>query len=464
MSRAKTLSTDYLTAELEVLCRQPSSTGQLPELRQMARIVANSLRRSGLHTRIIQTPGAPIVLGHLQGQRPETLILYHHYDVAHPGPWSQWSHPPFQMAEREQAIYARGVAHGKGALVAHLYAIKTLLHREGQLPCSVLLVAEGEGLYGSPHLERLIRRHVLNRPVIGCLTTAGERDKYGKPFCYVGSKGLLRVRLSADGAALALPSGLATSVSNPIWQLIWALNSIKGEDEDIRVNGFYDNVNGPDRKDRTILRTIALDEEGRLSAWQIDDFLFGMRGSALVRSEVTLPTCNLSSFTVEPPNMVVSIPTRASACLDFHLVPDQDPDDIVHLLVQHLKDRSPSTIEIERLPGGYRAVRVDHQHPFVQQLLHTAERVYGQSLTVLPFGPFALPLQLVSSQLGIPVAVVGLARHNSAMYGPNEHLPVDDLMQHSQMLIDLMYQYGQQKPEGRLSEVEVAQQESETGC
>jgi acetylornithine deacetylase/succinyl-diaminopimelate desuccinylase-like protein len=248
----------------------------------------------------------------------------------------------------------------------------------------------------------------------------------------------LQVKLRAQGTTFPLPPGLATSVRNPLWRLTWALAEIKGSDEDIRINGFYDNVEGPGRDERAILRQVQLDEHGRLAAWNMSEFLFGMTGSALVRTEVTLPTCNLSSFTTEPPNAMFSIPTAATARLDFHLVPYQRPDEVMDMLRKHLVDRGFEDIEIERLPGGYAPIHQAISLPFVQHLSRAGEQVYGTPLSVLPFGTFTHPFAIFFHHLKTPVASLGFGRHTSSEYGPNEHLPIEDLVHHGQMLIELM--------------------------
>jgi acetylornithine deacetylase/succinyl-diaminopimelate desuccinylase-like protein len=340
-------------------------------------------------------------------------------------------------------LYARGVAQGKGPLVAHLQAVRALLHAEDELPCGLVVVVEGEGLQGSAHLAEVVAHYAHELRADACLSTAGERDQEGSPFCYGGSKGLLRVQLDAHGSAYPLPAGMATSVSNPVWRLTWALNQIKGEDEDIRINGFYDRIGGPSKGEREILRAVALDEAGRCEAWQIPAFLFNMSGVALVRSEVTLPTCNISSFVVEPATSVQCVPVAASAQLDFQLVPDQQPDDILALLRKHLLERSFEDIDIVPLPGSYSPVREAVDQPFVQCLANIGTYVYGTAFAKMPLGSFAQPLHVFASQFGIPVAALALARQTSAIHGANEHILLDDLVRHGQVLAALMNDYAE---------------------
>lgn len=442
---------DHFISDLRLLCAQPSSTGQTEELAVTARLVADMLRRVGMDVICVRTPGAPVILGWREGHLPSRLLLYHHYDVAPAGPWRSWFHEPFQLAEREAALYARGVADGKGPLVAHVQAIRALLDADGELPCGIIMVVEGESLRGSPYLADVIASHSEQLQSDVCLSTAGERDAEGIPICYGGSKGLLRVQLSARSAAQPLPPGVAASVPNPVWRLAWALNNIKGDDEDIRITGFYDAIAGPNRGEREMLRQVSLDETGRLAGWHISDFLFGMRGPSLVRSEVTLPTCNITSFTSEPVSDIPCVPTAAAAQLDFQLVPEQQPAQILALLRKHLVERSLGDILVEELPGGYAPIRTDMAQSFVQQLIAAGERIYGTALPTLPLGSFVQPLHIFAEHLHLPVVAVGLARPTSNIYGPNEHLPLDDLVRHSQLLMEVLIAYSK-----HLGQVEIS--------
>jgi acetylornithine deacetylase/succinyl-diaminopimelate desuccinylase-like protein len=437
---------DQLIADLRALCAQPSSTGQADDLKDTARLIASMLRRIGLRVKQVTTPGAPILLAwwDQDGQSTSRVLLYHHYDTAPPGPWRAWFHEPFQLAERDNTLYGRGVAHGKGPLAAHIQAIQALLRTDSNLPCGLAMVIEGDGLQGSPYLADVIHQHAPELQAEGCLGTAGERDQQGHPICYVGSKGLLHVRLSVQGAVHSLPSGTAASVANPVWRLIWALNNIKGEDEDIRINGFYDTIAGPHREDRDMLRHVALDEASRLDAWQIPAFLFHMSGAALARSEVTLPTCNITAFTIDAPGDVQSIPVTASARLDFQLVPDQHPQTTLALLRKHLAERGFEDVAIEELPGGYPPTRSDMDQLFIQRLIASGQTVYDEPLPTLPFGTFAQPLYYFSHGLNMPIATLGLARPASAIYGPNEQIPLRDLTEHSHLLTALLRSHQQQ--------------------
>lgn len=439
MTEPAVISTDQLICDLDHLISLPGSPGQADDLRSVATRIAAMMRSRGLQAEVRPTPGAPIVVGWRGGRQPYTLLLYHHYDAPSPGPWRAWRHDPFQLAERDGIVYGRGVADGKGPLAAHLNAIAALIEAEGELPCGVVVVAEGDYLTGSPHLGALIADRRALFKADACLASGGDRDASGQPFCYSGAKGLVQVLLRVQQTPEALPAGMAATVPNPLWRLIWALNQIKTDQEEVLISGFYDAIEGPTTEENRILRTVFADEAGRRDAWHINQFLFGLSGAPLVRSEVTLPTCNINLLQTEPVSDPPVIPRSAVARLDFQLVPRQRPQMIVDALQAHLDAKGLSDLVIERLPGGYPPAQSPIDDPFVRLVSDVGRYIHGAPLTILPRGPFSLPLFYFAEAFGIPVASVGVARPFSAIFGANECIPLPDLVRHGQHLIEVLY-------------------------
>ncbi|HMO59558.1 MAG TPA: M20/M25/M40 family metallo-hydrolase [Roseiflexaceae bacterium] len=444
MTEPAFILTDRLIDDLDAVIALPGSTGHTEALAGVATRIAMMMRSRGLTVESINTTGAPIVIGRRAGRSPFTLLLYHHYDSAPAGPWRAWHSEPFRTAERESTLYGRGVAAGKGPLVAHLNAIAALIEAEGELPCSIVVVAEGEALGGSPSLGRvLIDQRDLVR-ADACLATAGDRDAAGVPICYSGVKGLLQLQLRSQGAAMALPGGRATVIANPLWRLIWALGQIKNDQEEILIEGFYDTIEGLDRDAIKALRAARLDEQHRLEDWQIPQFLFGMTGNTLTQAEATLPTCNIAAISAEPISELAILPTSAAARVDFQLVPRQQSQVILDLLRSHLNTRGYEDIGIERMAGGYPAAGTLTADIFVQRVAEVGRTIFGATPAILPRGPFALPLFFIGDMFHIPLATVGCSRTGSASFDANEHIAIADLVQHGQFLIELIYSCAQQ--------------------
>ncbi|MDX1447313.1 MAG: hypothetical protein R3333_14080, partial [Lishizhenia sp.] len=62
------------------------------------------------------------------------------------------------------------------------------------------------------------------------------------------------VELSVQTAERESHSGLGGSIfPNAAWRLVWALRSLKDEDEKILISGFYDDIQPPSEKDLDLL-------------------------------------------------------------------------------------------------------------------------------------------------------------------------------------------------------------------
>lgn len=436
------IDTDYLLTVLRRLVAAPSGATRPDELATTARLIADLCEQAGMQTRLLPSAGAPLVVATLEGRTPARLLCYHHYDLPAPGAWRVWHHEPFQLAERDDLLYGRGVAQGKAPLAALLAAIKAVRDSGETLPWGVVLVAEGERLLGSASLLQTVESQPGLLRADACLAVAGECNVQGVPLVYLGSKGLLRVRLEANGSDYPLAPGFAASVANPLWRLTWALNHIKGEDEDIRITGFYDDISGAAVVSRQQLKQAHLDVGGRLAAWGVPHFLSEMQDTALVRAEATLPTCNVADLRVATASDVDALPVAASATLDFQLVPDQQPDAVLQQITQHLAAKGFEDVQIKTLTPGYAATVSDDDTPFLHTVRAAVAAFSKSAPSVLPLGTFALPLAAFVARRRIPTAVVGLARSSSALYGANEFMPRADLAAHSSMVLQVLLTLG----------------------
>src|SRR5205085_2219692 len=131
--------------------------------------------------------------------------------------------------------------------------------------------------------------------------------------------------------------GGANLVPNAPWRLIWALASLKGPEERIRIPGFYDAVKAPSERQRDLLARLPSHEESIKKVYGIERLLLNRTGQEVVAAPFE-PTCNVagigSGYLGEGSKTIV--PAHAMAKVDFRLVPDQDPHDIAAKLRRHL--------------------------------------------------------------------------------------------------------------------------------
>ena len=423
---------DRFIERLQWLCRQPSIAAQNVGVQETAQMVAQLMREVGVTSELYATDGAPVVYG-TAGDRGRTLLIYNHYDVQPPEPLELWESPPFAAEVRDGRLYARGAADNKGNLVARLCAVEAWLRVRGALPLTVRFVVEGEEEVSSAHLHQFVREHRDLIQADGCLWEAGGKDIQENPGLYMGAKGILYVELEARGANRDVHSSQATMVPNPAWRLVWALSTLKDRNEQVLIGGFYDDVVEPTAEEMEHLRRIAAqrDDELRRRDLGLDAFLLGLSGIQLIKRNLFQPTCTIcgigAGYTGQGSKTV--LPSRAVAKLDFRLVPNQRPDDILHKLQTHLAQRGFADLEV-RLLGAEHPARTPVDSLLSRVIQETTKEIYGRDPIVSPLMAATGPMYELTAQFGIPTVGTGAGYAHSNGHAPNENIRLDDFFQH----------------------------------
>lgn len=414
------------------LCRQPSIAAQNVGIQETARMVAQLMEEVGVRPEQYATNGAPVVYGTVGSGTP-TLLIYNHYDVQPPEPLELWESPPFAAEVRDGKLYARGAADNKGNLVARLCAVEAWLRTRGSLPLTVKFVVEGEEEVSSAHLHEFVRAHTDLIKADGCIWEAGGKDIQENPGLYMGAKGILYVELEARGANRDLHSSQATVVPNPAWRLVWALATLKDRQEDILIAGFYDDVAEPTPEEMEHLRRIAAQRDDDLSRRDlgIDQYLLGLSGLQLVKRNLFQPTCTICGFGAgyTGPGSKTVLPSKATAKLDFRLVPNQRPDDILEKLRTHLAQNGFADVEV-RLLGAERPARTPVDSALARVMQQTVKEIYGRDPVVSPLMAATGPMYELTAQFGIPTVGTGAGYAHSNGHAPNENIRLEDFFQH----------------------------------
>src|ERR1700676_3337018 len=148
--------------ELKTLLRIPSISTldeHKGDVRKAADFVAAELRRIGMNNvEIIPTKGHPLLYAEcLHAPGKPTVLMYAHYDVQPPDPLQEWISPPFEPAERNQNVYARGAVDDKGQLWMEVKALESLMQGGGgKLPINVKVLFEGEEEVGGESITEYV--------------------------------------------------------------------------------------------------------------------------------------------------------------------------------------------------------------------------------------------------------------------------------------------------------------------
>jgi acetylornithine deacetylase/succinyl-diaminopimelate desuccinylase-like protein len=432
---------DDSLAELGRLVGQPSVAAQNLGMEECAALVASMLKARRFDVDIVASGGPPVVYAERDGRGDRTLLFYNHYDVQPAEPLELWESPPFTATRRDGKVYGRGISDDKGHITSRLLAIDALDAVEGGLPCRVKFVIEGEEEVSSVHLHDFVVKHKNRLAADACVWEFGGVDHLDVPQQYCGLRGICYVELSVETASIDAHSGIGGSIfPNAAWRLTWALASLKGPDERIQIPGFYDKVVPPTARDVELFAALPDAAEEYRTRYGIRSFLRGVQGGSALRVQETLePTCTICGLTsgYQGPGSKTVLPARASAKVDFRLVPDQHPDQVVEQLRKHLDSRGFGDVRIERL-GGEPPARTDPDDPFVRLVCETAEPVYGRPMQLVPMIGGSGPNHAFVHELGLPVATAGCGHPDTRAHAPNENIRIDLYALHAKHMARLL--------------------------
>jgi acetylornithine deacetylase/succinyl-diaminopimelate desuccinylase-like protein len=436
---------DSSLAELSRLCAQPSIAAQNLGMQECAELVGEMLKQRDFSVEIMPTDGAPVVYAERKGKLDKTLMFYNHYDVQPPEPLEEWESPPFEPAIRDGKMYARGVSDDKGHIVSRLHAIDAILDSEGELPCNIKFVIEGEEETSSVHLHEFIEVNQAKLAADACIWEFGGVDHREVPIQFLGMRGICYVELSVRTAAIDAHSGLGGSIfPNAAWRLIWALRSIKGTDERIRLPGHYDDIVPPSPRDRELMEALPEVSDELKERYGVEYFLNDLTGGVELRlAEVFEPTCTICGFTsgYQGEGGKTVLPAFASAKVDFRLVPNQRPENVLISLRNFLDEGGFQDIEINYL-GGEPPARTDLDDPFVALVMRTAEPVYNHPMQITPMIGGSGPNFPFIHILNLPVATAGVGYPGSQAHAPNENMRIDLYLKGAEHIVRIIQEFG----------------------
>ena len=416
--------------EIIRLASQPSVSARKEGIEECASLVEKMLQETGATTKVLRMDGAaPLIFGEIRSNRsPKTMLFYNHYDVQPEEPLDLWKSPPFRPEIRDGRIYGRGVSDDKGELVSRLKIAESFLKTSGDLPCNVKFCFEGEEETGSVHLEKYISDHADLFSADAVVWEYGTLDLEGRPMVSLGVKGMIYLEFVLKSLSQDAHSSYAAALPSAPWRLVRLLNLLKDKDERILVPGWYDKVATLADDELTVLKDMPFDGAAFRETYGASGFLGGMGEAQAKKALVQRPTANIagiwSGYT--GPGSKTVLPKEIHAKMDFRLVPDQDPDELLKRLRKFLDDNGFADVEM-RLESMEPAARTSYRDPFAQAAINAAEKVYKKKPVVELSSPGTGPLYIFTRRYNMPSVDIGVSAMDGGIHAPNENLKLENL-------------------------------------
>jgi len=420
---------DRFLDEVSAFCRIPSVGGHEEAMDDARRWLLDAFARLGATVRSIEWEGAHPYVFATVGDGPRSVLFFNHYDVAdytNPVREVAGERHPFSGAVEGGKLYARGSADDKGTLLARMHAVEAL-RSAGPLPLTVKFLVEGKRAVSERALNGFVDTHHAMLDSDCCLWEAGAKDERERQTISLGHKGNLYVDLVVRGTERVWPSRY-TLFPNPAWTLTWALASLKGPDERVRVPGFYDRVRPvSDADERLVYAHLADDTDQLRARARIEAFVGGVSGRDALRqlySQPSLAICGLAGGAQGPGQKLV-LPQDARAKIEFRLVPDQEPDEILAALRAHLDAGGFDAVEID-VQGSCPPYTIAADGWLPQLLLDTAERVYPNGAVLTPVATGIGNRYIFERWTRMPIAGFAIGYAGYQIETNDEHIREED--------------------------------------
>ena len=430
-------NTDRFLSELIELLKIPSisaDSAYTKDVLATADVIKDSLLKAGCDTvEICKTEGFPIVYGEkLIDPKLPTILVYGHYDVQPPDPLDLWNSPPFEPVIQktelhpEGAIFARGACDDKGQMYMHVKAMEYMTS-QGELPCNVKFMIEGEEEVGSVNLAKYVKanREKLANDVI-LISDTGMIAK-DVPSITTGLRGLSYVEVEVTGPNRDLHSGLyGGAVANPINVLTKMIASLHDDNNHIAIPGFYDRVENLSDAERAEMAKAPFSLENYKKALDIDA-VYGEEGFTTNERNSIRPTLDVNGiwggYTGEGAKTVIA--SKAYAKISMRLVPNQDWEAITELFKTHFESIAPKGVTVKVTPhhGGQGYVT-----PIDSDGYRAASKAYEKTFGKKPIpqrSGGSIPIvALFEEELKSKTILMGFGLDSDAIHSPNEHFGV----------------------------------------
>jgi acetylornithine deacetylase/succinyl-diaminopimelate desuccinylase-like protein len=470
-----------IVRELSNFLALPNLASDRENIRRNADHLMEMMRARGLAPRLLEssTGGPPAVYGELSTPgATKTVVFYAHYD-GQPVDSAQWISPPWQPVLRDKAIdagghvipipasagliqgewrlYARSASDDKAPIVAMLAALDALRAAGVAPSVNLKFFFEGEEEAGSGHLRGILEANRALLRADAWLFGDGPIHQSRRQQIVFGVRGVTGVEVTAYGPSHGMHSGhYGNWAPNPVTLLANFIASMRTDDGRILIEHFYDDVAPITSAERRALANIppidsAMRVEVQLGQTEAHD-------AALVQ-RIMLPALNLRGIRGGGVGASASntIPTEATASIDFRLVPHQTPEHIKQLLETHARSRGYFVVDHTPTPAermaharvlkmtweaGYPATRVSMSSPLSKAVIRATEEAVGGPVVALPTLGGSLPMYAFESVLRTPLIVLPIVNHDNNQHAQNENLRMQNLFDGIQVYAGVLARMG----------------------
>ncbi|WP_439522702.1 dipeptidase [Marivita sp.] len=393
--------------------------------------LVEDLKSIGIAASKRETPGHPMVVGHVDGPGPH-LLFYGHYDVQPVDPLDLWDNDPFDPQIEETAkgrvIRGRGTSDDKGQLMTFVEACRAWKAEHGTLPCKITFFFEGEEESGSPSLVPFLTENAEElKADIALICDTGLYDSR-VPAITTMLRGMLKEEITITGPSRDLHSGMyGGAAMNPIRVLARIIAALHDDNGKVTVPGFYDGVTDIPDELREQWDALGFDHKAFLKDVGLSK-LAGEAGRSALEMIWARPTCEVNGIGggYQGAGFKTVLPSKAEAKISFRLVGDQDPAAIDKSFRDMVREMLPRDFEVTfDSDGAAPASVMSIDNPAFEKARHALSDEWPDEAAFIGSGGSIPVAGYFQTLLGTESMLIGFGKDDDQIHSPNEKYDVE---------------------------------------
>ena len=449
--------------QLEKLLAIPNDAHFPEDIERNVQWCEEHFTERGFTTQRLDTPGAPLLLAErmVDPIGAKTVLIYlqvdgqpvdpDYWDQDNPyeailktmgtdGAWEPISYDLLQgdNLDPEWRIFARSTSDSKGAVQMFLTAMD-LINDRGESPnYNIKVIMDFEEEMGSPNLPQAVVEYNQALAADMLIIFDGPRHITNRPTLTFGARGISDITLTVYGPLNPQHSGhYGNWAPNPAVRLSQLIASMKDDRERVTIPGFYDGITISDAV-MAELEAVPDHED------YINQRLGVAKGTGVAptyQESLQYPSLHvrgMSSGWVGDEVRTI-VPSTATAEIDIRLVLESDPDRLISLVSDHIKDQGYYITDRDPTPDeralnerickftsstSYLAFRTDFDSEVGRWLDRALTNAFGEPPVKQRTSGGSIPISPFVIELGVPAVTVPTVNRDNNQHSPNENIRV----------------------------------------
>lgn len=446
---------------LKELLAIPNDAHYLEDIEKNVKWCETQFANRGFDLQRLETPEAPLLLASRKCNNPDaqTVLVYLQVDGqpvdssfwyqdnpytatlkkrGEEGGWKtiDWDLISNTSFDDEWRIFARSTSDSKGEVMMFLTALDMMKDNGDEQPFHMKVIMDFEEELGSPNLPEAVDNYKSDLTSDMLIIFDGPMHASNNPTLSFGARGISTVTLTVYGPFFPQHSGhYGNYLPNPAVRLSQLIASMKDRDGRVTIPGWYDGISISDEVKQILSRIPDDERQIRLSK--------GIANPDKVapnyQESLQYPSLNVRGMLAGwvGDEVRTIIPAIATAEIDVRLVIESDPERLINLLRNHIKEEGyhltegrPTSQERAmndricsfRYNTSYLAFRTDFDTPVGKWLDRSIRKAHGEEPIKIRTSGGSIPISPFVNKLGIPAVSVPTVNRDNNQHSPNENI------------------------------------------